>query len=284
MCGYVRKFPQGAIRFRIGIPDHEAIFGAAPIKYDWMETVYCNPIEELLKNAPVTKGNPVCSTTYALLVSCISSTRPPFTLFSKQQNQVESVTYGSEFMAARQAVQQIIDLCYTLCMFSVPVHGASWLLGDNKSVVTSSTIPHSSLSKCWNALSYHKVREAVAGGFIQFEHISTNQNPADILMKSLPWHRHGYMLNHCYFGRVKPPLILVWPHQRGVTNWSDVGQSPSRRFQIYQGKALAIMYWDLTTELTNQNKAKYNLHHRNTTTTKVDNHSFILFLIILLSV
>ena len=65
MCGYVCKFPQGAIRFRISITDHEAIFGATPIKYDWMEMVYGNPIEELPDNAPVTKGNPVHTTTYA---------------------------------------------------------------------------------------------------------------------------------------------------------------------------------------------------------------------------
>ena len=51
-------------------------------------------------------------------------------------------------------------------MFGVPIDGASWLLGDNELVVMSSTIPHSSLNKCWNALSYHKVHEAVAGGFI----------------------------------------------------------------------------------------------------------------------
>ena len=92
-------------------------------------------------------------------------------------------------MAARQAVEQIIDLRYTLRILGVPIKGPSWLFGDNKAVVTSSTIPHSSLNKCWNAISYHKVREAVAGGFICFEHILTNQNPADILAKSLPWHK-----------------------------------------------------------------------------------------------
>ncbi len=61
------------------------------------------------------------------------------------------------------------------------------MFGDNKSVVTSSTIPHSTLSKCWNALSYHKVREAVAGGWLRFEHIPGTENPADIFTKPLPW-------------------------------------------------------------------------------------------------
>ena len=62
-----------------------------------------------------------------------------------------------------------------------------------------------------------------------------------------------------------------------MTNWSDVGRSPSGIFEIYQRKTSAIIHRELTTptKLTNQNKAKYKLHHRNTTITKVDNRSFI---------
>ena len=61
------------------------------------------------------------------------------------------------------------------------------MFGDNKSVVTSLTIPHSRLGKRWNALSYHRVREAVAGGWLRFEHIPGTENPADLLTKALPW-------------------------------------------------------------------------------------------------
>ena len=85
-------------------------------------------------------------------------------------------------MTARQAVEQIIDLQYTLHMFGVPIDGTSWLFGDNKLVVTSSTIAHSTLNKCWNALSYHKVREAVAGNIVRFEHIPTGDNPANFTL------------------------------------------------------------------------------------------------------
>ncbi len=90
-------------------------------------------------------------------------------------------------MVARQAVERLIDLRYTLRSFGVPLDGPAWLFGDNKSVVTSSTIPHSTLSKRWNALSYHKVREAIAGGWLRFEHLPGTENPADIMTKSLPW-------------------------------------------------------------------------------------------------
>eukprot|EP00977_Amphora_coffeiformis_P012602 scaffold3161_cov146-Amphora_coffeaeformis.AAC.2 len=57
----------------------------------------------------------------------------------------------------------------------------------SKSVVTSSTIPLSTLGKRWNALSYHRVREAIAGGWLRFEHIPGTENPADVLTKSLAW-------------------------------------------------------------------------------------------------
>ena len=67
------------------------------------------------------------------------------------------------------------------------IDGPSWMLGNNKSVVMSGTIPHLMLGKHWNALSYHCVCEAVFGGWVCFEHILGTENPADILMKPLPW-------------------------------------------------------------------------------------------------
>ena len=105
-------------------------------------------------------------------------------------------------------------------MLGVPIEGPSWLFGDNKAVVTSSTIPHSSLNKRWNAISYHKVREAVAGRFIHFEHISTDQNPADILTKSLPWHKACVHVEPLLFWKGETSTDDV-PTSEGVTNLSD---------------------------------------------------------------
>ena len=109
----------------------------------------------------------------------------PIDYFSKRQAQVETATYGSEFVAARCAVEQIMDLRYTLRMLGVPILGASWLFCDNKGVVQSSTIPHSKLAKRWNALSYHRVREAIASKYVIFLRIDGKKNPADILTKNL---------------------------------------------------------------------------------------------------
>ena len=139
--------------------------------------------------------------------------------FSKRQKQVETATYGSKFMAARQAIEQIMDLRYTLKMLGVPLDGPSWLFGDNQSVVTSSTLPHSTLSKRWNALSYHRCREAIAAGIVRFEYIPGPQNPADVLTKSLPHHVARHHLEPLLFwmGETLTNPDATQP-SRGVTN------------------------------------------------------------------
>ena len=38
----------------------------------------------------------------------------PIDAYTKRQSSVETATYGSEFVAARTAVDQIIDICTTL--------------------------------------------------------------------------------------------------------------------------------------------------------------------------
>jgi hypothetical protein len=90
-------------------------------------------------------------------------------------------------MAARTATEQIMDLCYTLCMMGVPIEGPSWMFGDNQSVITSSTIPESSLNKRHNALSYHLVRECIAAEIIYFIHVEGKFNPSDLFTKILGW-------------------------------------------------------------------------------------------------
>ena len=65
--------------------------------------------------------------------------------------------------------------------------GPAWLLGDNQLGITSSTIPHSQLGKRHNALSYHRVREAVASKILYFCKIDGSQNPSDVLTKYLPY-------------------------------------------------------------------------------------------------
>ena len=201
IIGYIRHFPHAAIRFRTGIPDHETLFGDTPVTHEWMHTIYGHVTEDIPPDMPTPKGRPVRLTTFVdanLMHDLVTGrscsgilhllNQTPIDWFTKRQKQVETATYGSEFMAARQAMEQIMDLCYTLRMFGVPLDGPSWLFGDNRSVVTSSTLPHSTLGKCWNALSYHRCHEAVAAGIVRFEYIPSKQNTADYLTKNLPHH------------------------------------------------------------------------------------------------
>jgi hypothetical protein len=113
--------------------------------------------------------------------------RTPIHWFSKRRGCVQSATYGSEFMAARTATEQIMDLCYTLPMMGVPIEGPSWMFGDNQRVITSSTNPKSSLNKWHNVLSYHLVRECIAAEIIYFIHVEGKFNPSDLFAKILGW-------------------------------------------------------------------------------------------------
>ena len=124
----------------------------------------------------------------------------PVDWYSKRQATVETATYGSEFVAARIATDQVIDLHTTLRYLGVPVKSKSYMFGDNKSVVTSSTIPHSGLNKCHNALSYHCVHEAIAAKILGFFHIDGKENLADVLSK------HGGFQQ--FWPLIKP--LLFW--------------------------------------------------------------------------
>ena len=100
----------------------------------------------------------------------------------------------------RIATDQIIDLRYTQMYLGVPVRSNSYMFGDNKSVVDSASIPTSTLSKKSTLASYHRVREAIAAGYLQFTWKDGKSNPADILSK------------HWEFANIWPLLkpLLFW--------------------------------------------------------------------------
>ena len=96
---------------------------------------------------------------------------------------METATYGSEFVAAKTATEQIMDLRYTLRYLGVPIKSKSYIFGDNRSVGTSATLPHSTLSKRHNILVFHRVREAIATKIIDFHYIQSEYNLSDMLSK-----------------------------------------------------------------------------------------------------
>ncbi len=109
--------------------------------------------------------------------------KTPIDWYTKLQSTVETATFGSEYVAARTCTEQIIDIRITLRYLGVPVEGASYMFGDNETVVNTASIPQARLNKRHNALSYHKTRSAIAAGITRFHHVRGNTNPADILSK-----------------------------------------------------------------------------------------------------
>ena len=57
-------------------------------------------------------------------------------------------------LASKTATEQIIDLRHTLTYLGVPIKTKSYSFGDNRSVASSSTIPHSTLDMRHDTLVY----------------------------------------------------------------------------------------------------------------------------------
>ena len=193
VCGYIYRMKHAAIRIRIGRPDFSDI--PVPV-YDWTSTIYGETKEVVPDDIPEPLGETVSLTSHvdANLYHDMLTGRAvtgilhfvnqmPLDWYSKKQATVETATYGSEFVAARIATDQVIDIRNTFRYLGVPIEAHTTLFGDNKSVVDSSSIPHHKLNKRHNALSFHRVREAIASTMLRFHHIDGTSNPADILSK-----------------------------------------------------------------------------------------------------
>ena len=96
--------------------------------------------------------------------------------YSKQQNTVETLTYGLELVAARSATEFTIELWYKVGMLGVPMLGQCMLFGDNKSLVTNVSMRSLMLKKKHIMIAYHQVHEAVAVRVIDMVHCSTKVN------------------------------------------------------------------------------------------------------------
>ena len=81
-----------------------------------------------------------CLATGKSLTECLHFVnKSPVDWYSKKQATVEIATYGSEFVAARTATEQIMDIRQTLRYLGAPIGSKSFLFGDNISVVSSAT-------------------------------------------------------------------------------------------------------------------------------------------------
>jgi hypothetical protein len=82
-------------------------------------------------------------------------------------------------------VEMLEALRYKLRMMGIPIDGPTNVFCDNKSVITNSTVPTSTLKKKHNSIAYHRVREAVAAGILRIAKVHTSENLADLSTKPL---------------------------------------------------------------------------------------------------
>jgi hypothetical protein len=121
--GYQLKMKHASIRVRTEEPDYSDLPDNVP---DWTYSVYGKVGVLLPVDAPEPLGNHVTLTHYvdANLMHDIATGRSvigilhlvnkkPIERYSEKQATIETATYGSEFVAARICVEQIIDLCNT---------------------------------------------------------------------------------------------------------------------------------------------------------------------------
>ena len=88
------------------------------------------------------------------------------------------------------------------------------MFGDNQSVVTSASLPHSVLNKRHHALAFHKVRESIAAGILNFHWIDSKCNLADILSKHWDYASVSGIIKH----------LFDW---QGKLDWNKLG-SPTQ--------------------------------------------------------
>ena len=190
---YAIRTKDYAIRLRTDQPDYSFL---PDQDFDWTYSVYGSIQEVLPDDMPEPLGEVVITTTTmdANLTHCLASGKSltgclhfvnetPVDWYSKKQATVETATYGSEFVAAKTATEQIMDIRQTLRYLGAPIGAKSFLFGDNRSVVTSATLPHSTLTKRDNILAFHRVREAIAAKLMAFYWIQSAYNLSDMLSK-----------------------------------------------------------------------------------------------------
>ena len=166
---------------------------------DWTTSAYGECKEEIPNNAPKPRG--IGFTMRAFVDSdhaCDTVTRrsrtgyiiflnsAPIYWYSKKQTSIETSSFGAEFIAMKLCCEYIRGLRYKLRMMGIAVDLPAFVFGDNQSVLSNTSHPHSKLKKKSSSIAYHFVREGVAKNEWLTTYLNTDLNPSDMLTKSLP--------------------------------------------------------------------------------------------------
>jgi hypothetical protein len=184
------------------------------LEYDWSSSVYRDVKEIIPTNILEPKGknvtlshyfnanlyhNMVTGRSVTAILHFLNQTLMDW--YSKKQATVKTATFGSEFIAARTTIDQIIDLQMTLHYLGIPIQEKSYVFRDNKTVIDASSTPHAKLHKRHNALSFHHVQEAVTSKYVTIFHLLGKYNPANILSKHWAYASVWRTMNALLFAR-----------------------------------------------------------------------------------
>jgi len=193
--GYLKKHHNAEMPFDPSYPEiNEQEF----VRQDWSNTVYGDVKEELPPNMPEARGRGFVMrcfvdsdhagesvtrrsrTGFLVFLNCA-----PIYWLSKKQTSCETSTFGSEFVAMKQATEYVRGLRYKLRMFGIPCEDPTFIYGDNQSVLANTSVPDSQLKKKSNSIAYHFVRDGCARDEWRTTYVNTHDNPADLMTKPL---------------------------------------------------------------------------------------------------
>ena len=178
-----------AIRFRTDQPDYSSL---PDQDVDWTYSVHSDVHEihhdDMLE--PFGKAVVTTTTMDAKLNHCLATgksvsgfihfvNKTPVDWYSKKWAKVETATCGACCCKNSNRVDHGHQAF--LRYVGAPMGSKTFLFGDTRSVVTSSTLPHSILTKCHNILAFHRVRETIAVNLIAFYWIQSPYNLCNML-------------------------------------------------------------------------------------------------------
>ena len=179
---------------------------------DWSKSVYTGAHEEIPADAPEPLGNPVVMSVFvdASHAGDLATRRSHTGIliylnkglvdaYSKKQNTVEMSTFGSELVALRVAMERVKALRIKLRLMGIPMEGPTNIFCDNESVCKSTSNVESRLNKKHQAICWHAVREACAGGWMRVGKEPTETNTADLLTKALDCEKRFTLLRNIYY-------------------------------------------------------------------------------------
>ena len=192
---YLNKSPRRRLFFD---PNHPTISEKRFKRFEW-EDFYKGLKEDIPPNMPESRGNYVSThcfvdanhaadkaTRRSQTGILIFINKAPVMWHSKRQNGVEASTFGSEFIALKNAIELVVGLRYKLRMFGVPLEGPTNMFCDNEAVYKNASTPESVLNKKQHSIAYHYCRSNVAMGVCRLAKEDTKTNLADLFTKTLP--------------------------------------------------------------------------------------------------